>query len=139
MISGGGGWSFYCLQTFFLPPVENKLFFLATNIQQFFLMLCRRIFLSYAFPIMFVTIWCFFLFNIFFINFDNKLFFLLTVSTIFFRLLWRQTIFFNFNLATPPPPQISNGASLIGITLEVNKLLSTVCLYLYFVCFVSCN
>ena len=46
----------------------------------------------------------FFLFNIFFINFDNKLFFLPTFSTnFFFWLLWRQTIFFNFFLPPPPP------------------------------------
>ena len=72
---GGGGWSFCCLQTFFFPSDGKQTFFWAINVRQFFFMLCRRNFLSHAFPIMYVTIWCFFLVNIFFINFDNKLFF----------------------------------------------------------------
>ena len=64
----------------------------------------------------------FFLVNIFSINFYNKLFFLLTFSTNFFFLTFVATnYFFNFNLGPPPPP-ISNGASLKTFkTFSINQ------------------
>ena len=70
----------------------------------------RRNFLSYAFPIMYVTIWYFpgqhifhqFRQQTFFsAHIFNKLFFLTFVATNFF-----------FQLYSAPPPPISNGASL---------------------------
>ena len=107
---GGGARVFVACKLFFLPPVENKFFFLAINVRQFFFR--PRIFLSYVFPIMYVTIWCFFGQHIFHqfrqqtffsVHIFNKLFFLIFVAT---------NYFFNFILAPPPPPQISNGAFL---------------------------
>ena len=49
----------------------------------------------------------FFLVNIFFINFDNKLFFSAHIFNKLFFLTFVATNFFlNFNLAPPPPPDI---------------------------------
>ena len=91
------------LANFFFYLRWKTSFFWRSTSDNFFFMFRPRIFLSYAFPIMYVTIWCFFLVSIFFINFDNKLFFLTFVAT---------TYFFQFYFSPPPPPQISNGASL---------------------------
>ena len=54
----------------------------------------------------------FFLVNIFFINFDNKLFFLPTFSTNVFFLTFGVTNYLFLFFSSSPPPQISNGASL---------------------------
>ena len=52
---------FCCLQTFFFTSGGKQAFFFwRSTSDNFFFMLCRRNFLSYAFPIMYVTIWCFF-------------------------------------------------------------------------------
>ena len=105
LISGGGGGPrvFVACKLFFYLRWKTS-FFLAINVRQFFFMLCRRFLLLYAFPIMYVTIWCFFWSTYFSSISSTNFFFLLTFSTnFFFWLLWRQTIFFNFNL--PPPPR----------------------------------
>ena len=55
----------------------------------------------------------FFLVTIFFINFNNILFFLTTFSTnFFFQTSVTANYLFPFFSSPPPPPQISNGASL---------------------------
>ena len=92
-IWGGGGLEFLLLANFFLPPVENKLF-LAINVRQLFFMLCWRNVLSYAFPIMYITIWCFF-WSTYFLSISTANFFLLlTFSTNFFFLTFVATNYF---------------------------------------------
>ena len=96
---GGGRAEFLLLANFFFTSIGKQVFSLAINVRQFFFYLSLKKFFVVCFPYYVRYHLVFFLVNIFFINFDNKLLF-----------LWRQTFFFNFNLA--PPPQISNGASL---------------------------
>ena len=109
----------WLLANFFFYLREKTIFFFRRSTSDnFFFMFRRRNFLSYAFPIMYVTIWCFFWSTYFSSISTTNFFFLPTFSTnFFFRLLWRQTIYFNFNLAPPPPVQISNGASLTKSSL----------------------
>ena len=112
---GGRARVFAACKLFFYLREKTIFFFGDQRPTIFFFMFRRRNFLSYAFPIMYATILVFFLVNIFFINFNSKLFFSAHIfnKLFFFWLLLRQTIYFNFNLAQPPPPpQISNGASL---------------------------
>ena len=103
---GGGGGVFVASKLFFLPPVENMLFFGDQRPTIFFFMFCWRNFLSYAFPIMYVTIWCFFWSTYFSSISTTNFFFLPIFSTNFFFLtLWRQTIFLIL-IYPPPPPDI---------------------------------
>ena len=55
----GGGLEFLLLANLFLPPVENKLIF-GDQRPTIFLYVSSKTNLSYAFPIMYVTIWVFF-------------------------------------------------------------------------------
>ena len=55
--AGGGGLEFLLLANFFLPPTESNLFL---GQEFFFSVFRQRNFLSYAFPIMYVTILCYF-------------------------------------------------------------------------------
>ena len=119
-LGGGGGGAKVC---FFLPPVGNKFFFGDQRPTIFFYVSLKKFFVI-CFPYYVRYRLVFFVFNIFFINFDNILFFCPHFQqTFFFWLLWRQTIFFNFNLA--PPPQISNGASLNTKQLQNTLVLLT--------------
>ena len=125
LISGGGGARvFVACKLFFLPPRENNLFFLAINVEQFFFNVLSKIFFVVCFPY-YVDKKLFFSAHIF-----NKLFFLTFVATnYFFKKLFFSAhifnkLFFLTFVATnyffqffprplpPPPPQISNGASL---------------------------
>ena len=112
---GGGGLEFLLLANFFFHLREWTIFFFGNQRPTIFFYVSSKDFFVVCFLYYVGYLLVFFLVNIFFINFDNKLFFLPTFSTnFFFWLLWRQTIFFNFFLASPPlpPPQISNGASI---------------------------
>ena len=102
----GGPRVFLACKLFFLPPVENKFFFWRSTNEIFFFMLCRRNFLSYAFPIMYVTIWCFFWSTYFSSISTTNFFFCLHFQQVFFLTLVATNYFFNFNLAPPPPPDI---------------------------------
>ena len=73
-IWGGGARVFVACKLFFLPPVVNKLF-LAINVRQFFFYVSSKNFFVVCFPYYVRYYLVFFLVNIFFINFDNKLFF----------------------------------------------------------------
>ena len=124
-IWGGGGRGgarvFVACKLFFYLRWKTS-FFLAINVQQFFFMLCRRNFLSYAFPIMYVTIWYFFRSTHFSsISTTNFFFSSYFQQTFFFWLLWRQTIFFNFNLAPPPLPDIKWCAPYEYSTMNLSK------------------
>ena len=117
----GGGARFF----FFYLRWKTSFFWRSTP-DNFFFMFHWRIFLSYASPIMYVTVWCF-LWSTYFSSISTTYFFFCPhfQQTFFFWLLWRQTIFFNFNLAPPPPPQISNGASLNTKQLQNTLVLLT--------------
>ena len=105
MISGrGGGYSFCCLQTFLFTSGGKQFFFLAIKVRQFFFYVMSKKFFVVCFPYYVRYHLVFFLVNIFFINFDNKLFFLLTFSTNFFFLNFGATnSFFQFQFSPPPP------------------------------------
>ena len=96
---GGGARVFVACKLFFLPPVENKFFFWRSTSDNFFLcyveeFFCRMLSLLCTLPFG----------QHIFHQFRQQTFFLLTFLTNFFLwLLWRQTTFFNFNLAPPPP------------------------------------
>ena len=99
----GGRACFCCLQTFFFTSGGKQVFFWRSTSDNFFYIMSKKFF-QVCFPYYVRYHLVFFLVNIFFINLDNKLFFLLTFSaSFFFWFLWRQTIFFNFNLAPLPP------------------------------------
>ena len=109
---GGGARVFVACKLFFLPPRENNLFFfLAINVRKFVFYVSSKNFFVVRFPYYVRYHLVFFLVNILFINFDNKLFFLPTFSTNFFFLTFVATNYF-FQFFSRPPPQISNGASL---------------------------
>ena len=108
---GGGGLVFLLLANFFLPPRENNFFFGNQRPTIFFLCIVEEFFWSYAFPIMYVTIWCFFWSTYFSQISTTNFFFLPTFSTNIFFLLFVATNNF-FLFFSSPPPQISNGASL---------------------------
>ena len=82
-IWGGGGLEFLLLANFFFTS-GGKLFFWRSTSDNFFFMFRRRNFLSYAFPIMYVTIWCFFWSTYFSSISTTNFFFLPTFSTNFF-------------------------------------------------------
>ena len=115
LISGGGGPRvFVACKLFVLPPVENKLFFLAINVRQFFFYVMSKKFFVVCFPYYVRYHLVFFLVNIFFINFDNKLFFSAHIfNKLFFSDFCGDKLFFSI-LFQPPPSQISNGASPIN-------------------------
>ena len=89
-------------------PRENNLFFGDQRPTIFYV--SSKNFFVVRFPYYVRYHFVFFLVNIFFINFDNKLFFLTFVAT---------NYFFQFLLAQPPPPRISNGASLTSMSHDV--------------------
>ena len=78
------------LANFFSPPRENNLFFGDQRPPMF----RRKNSLSYAFPIMYVNIWCFFWSYFFSAHIFNKLFFLTFVAT---------NYLFQFFYSPPPP------------------------------------
>ena len=104
-IWGGGGLEFLLLANFFfLPPVENKLFFRRSTSDNFFFMFCRRNFLSYAFPIMYVTIWCFSWSTYFSSISTTNFFFCSHFQQTFFSDFRGDKLFFSI-LDPPPPPR----------------------------------
>ena len=94
---GGGGLEFFLLAIFFVPPRENNLFFwrsTSDNVSSTnFFVVCLPYYVRYHLV--------FFLVNIFFINFDNKLF-LPTFSTNVFSDFCGDKLFF-FSILPPPP------------------------------------
>ena len=94
-----------CLQTFFFTSDRKQVFFWRSTSDNFFFMFCRRVFLSYASPIMCVTIWCFSWSTYFSSISTTNFFFLPTFSTNFFFLTFVTTNnFFQF-FSRPPPPR----------------------------------
>ena len=92
-------------------------FFLAINVRQCFFLCFVEDFFVVCFPYYVRYNLVFFLVNIFFINFDNKLFFSAHIFNKLFFSDFRgdKLFFFIFILAPlppPPPTKISNGASL---------------------------
>ena len=82
--------------------MENKLFF-GDQRPTIFFYVSSKIFLSYAFPIMYV--WCFFWSTYFSSISTTNFFFLPTFSTNFFFLtLVATNYFFQFYSRPPPPP-----------------------------------
>ena len=101
LLSGGrgGGLEFLLLADFFFYLREKTILFFGDQRPTIFFYVSSKKFFVVCFPYYVRYIWCFFLVNIFFINFANKLFF---SAHIFNKLFWRQTIFFNFFLGPPP-------------------------------------
>ena len=106
----GGGLEFLLLANFFFYLRWKTSFFFGDQRPTiFFFYVLSKKFLSYAFPIMYVSIWCFFwstyfssisTTNFFFCShFQQKKKILTFVATSFF-------LIFNFNLPPPPPPDI---------------------------------
>ena len=120
LISGGGARVFVACKLFFLPPVENKLFFGDQRPTIFFLCYVEEIFcrmLSLLCRLRYHLV--FFLVNIFFINFDNKLFFSAHIfNKLFFLTFVATNYFFNFNLASPPPPRYQMVRPLSNVTFR---------------------
>ena len=112
-IWGGGARVFVACKLFFTSGGKQAFFWRSTS-DNFFFYVSSKNFLVVCFPYYVRYHLVFFLVTIFFINFDKKLFFLPTFSTIFFFLTFMATnYFFQFySSPLPPPPQISNGASL---------------------------
>ena len=112
-IWGGGGLEFLLLANFFFTSERKQSFFFGDQRPTiFFLCFVEEFFCRMLSLLRLCTLpFGFFLVNIFFINFDNKL---LLFSHIFNKLFFQNFVainyFFYFFLA--PPPQISNGASL---------------------------
>ena len=80
LISGGGGARvFVACKLFFFTSGGKQAFFLAINVQHF---------LSYAFPIMYVTIWCFFWSAYFSSISRTNFFFCPHFQQTFFGMLW---------------------------------------------------
>ena len=114
-----GGLEFLLLANFFFTYERKQSFFLAINVRQFFFMFRRRHFLSYAFPIMYVTIWCFVWSTYFSSILPTNFFSAHIFKKLFFSdFCGDKLFFFNFFLA---PPQISNSASL-NITRPIDKM-----------------
>ena len=91
----GGGLEFLLLAIFFFTSGGKQVFFWRSTSDNFFFMFCRINFLSYAFPIMYVTIWCFFWSTYFSPISTTNFFFLLTVSTNFFSDFCGDKLFFS--------------------------------------------
>ena len=109
------------LANFFFYLREKTIFFFGDQRSTNFLFrFRRRMFLSYAFSIMYVTIWCFFW---------STYFSSISTTNFFFCPHFQQTFFFYFcgdklfiSILPTPPPQISNGASLtIGETVRLGQ------------------
>ena len=119
-LGGGGGIRVVvACKLFFLPPRENNFCFVDQRLTISFYVsskkfCCRMLSLLCTLP------FGVFLVNIFFINFDNKLFFLPTFSTNFFFLTFMATNYF-LQFFYSPPPQISNGASLTAQMVRAKK------------------
>ena len=91
IFGGAGSLEFLLLANFFFYLQEKIIYFFGDQRSTiFFFMFRRRNFLSYAFPIMYVTIWCFFWSTDFSSISTTNFFFL---PTFFFWLLKRQTFF----------------------------------------------
>ena len=89
MISGGG----------------KQVFFLAINVRQFFFYyVSSKKFFVVCFPYYVRYHLVFFLVNIFFINFDNKLFFCPNFQQTFFSDFCGDKLFFQFYSRPSPPP-----------------------------------
>ena len=83
-LGGGGRLEFLLLANFFFTSERKQSFYLASNVRQFFFYVLSKNFFVVCFPYYAGYHSVFFLVNIFFINFENKLFFLPTFSTNFF-------------------------------------------------------
>ena len=114
-IWGGGGLEFLLLANFFYHR-EKTIFFLAINVRQFFFNVSL-----YAFPIMYVTIWCLFWWTYFSSISTTNFFFLPTFLTNFFFMTFVATNYlFQFFLAPPPPRyQMVHPLALIHITFMI--------------------
>ena len=107
-IWGGGELEFLLLANFFfLPKRENNLFFGDRRPTIFFLCFVEEmkyIFLLYAFPIMYVNIWCFFW---------STYFSSISTTNVFFRHIFNKLFFSDFCgdklyiliFSSPPPPR----------------------------------
>ena len=118
---GGGGLEFLLLAIFFFTSGGKQAFFWRSTSDNFFFMFRPRNFLSYAFPIMYVTIWCSFWSTYFssVISFDNKLFLSVHIfNKLFFLTFVATNYFFQFYSSPPLPPDIKwcvpNSHRMIG-------------------------
>ena len=117
---GGGGLEYLLLANFFFTSERKQSFFLAINVRQLFC-LC---FVEEIFCCM-LSLSCTLPFGVFsgqhiFHQFRKKLFFSAHIfNKLFFSDFCGDKLFFS----SPPPPQISNGASLRGVSFTI--------LYLY--------
>ena len=113
-IWGGGARVFVACKLFFLPPREKSFFWRSTSDNFFIYVSSKKIFVV-CFPYYVRYHLVFFLVNIFFINFDNKLFFSAHIfNKLFFSDFCGDKLFISI-LMSPPPPQISNSASLTDL------------------------
>ena len=101
---GGGARVFVACKLFFYLWEKIIFLFWAINVRQFV-----------AFPVRYHLV--FFLGNIYFINFENKLFFSSHIFNKLFFLTFVATNFFFQFFSRIPTPQISNGASLKPISV----------------------
>ena len=97
---GGGPIAFVACKFFFYLREKTIFFFWRSTSDDFFYVSSKKFFVV-CFPYYVRYHLVFFLVNILFINFDNKLFFLPTFSTNFFFVATNY-----FFLAPPPPPDI---------------------------------
>ena len=97
----GGGVEFLLLANFFFT---SEVIFLGDQRSTIFFLFRRRNYLLYAFPIMYVTIWCFFWSTYFSSISTTNFFFLPTFST---NCFCGDKIFISiFSRLPPPPPDI---------------------------------
>ena len=123
----GEGLLFLLLANFFFTSGGKQAFFSGDQRPTIFFYVSAKKFLSYAFPIMYVTIWCFFwstycssisTTNFFSAHIFNKLFFLIFVAT-------------NYFFSSPPPPRYQMVRPL-GVSRKPPRLhFQKVSVYLY--------
>ena len=100
----GGGWlGFLLLANFFFYLREKTIFFLAINVRQFYFYDSSKNFFVVCFSYYVRYHLVFFLVNIFYSNFDNKLFF---SAHIFNKLFFLPFVATNYFFLAPPPPDI---------------------------------
>ena len=105
MPMGRGGLEFLLLANFFFTSERKQSFFWRSTSDNFLLMFRRRNFLSYAFPIMYVTIWCFFWSTYFSSISTTNFFFCPHFQQTFFLTFVATNYLFQF-FSSPPPPDI---------------------------------
>ena len=117
---GGGARVFVACKLCFLPPRVKTIFFFGDQRPTFFFYVSLKNFFVICFPYYVGYHLVFFLVNIFFINFDNKLFFSAHIfNQLFFLTFVGTNYFFQFFSRPSPPPQITNGASLSPVVVEI--------------------